>query len=164
MIPFDVPLGFSVHIVVISDITPDFPIGVQHNPKFPRSDVRTPQSRTNDWDVVLSADRTSVKPIKRHFSGWTHRFCCRRPKSSNEIFFSRHAWSDLVDFLLCDRFARSCVTCQRNEHYQHEQRLDDLSCFVHRMKLVAGVFPNRFFEHMRLVSVCRDWNFGFHAV
>jgi hypothetical protein len=34
-----------------------------------------------------------------------------------------------------------------------------LSCFVHRMKLVAGGFPNRFFEHMRLVSVCRDWNF-----
>jgi hypothetical protein len=33
-----------------------------------------------------------------------------------------------------------------------------LSCFVHRMKLVAGGFPNRFFEHMRLVSVCRDWN------
>ena len=94
----------------ICDVALDFPTRAQDHPKFPRCNVRNAQSRANDWNVVLSADRAGVKPVKRNLSWWTDRFCCGRTEGANKIFFGRPARSDLVNLLLCDRSARRCVT------------------------------------------------------
>src|SRR5262249_28767199 len=107
---FDVALGFSIHIMSICDVAPYFPTGVQDHPKFPRSNLRSAQSRANDWNVILRSDRAHVKPVKRLLSWWTDRFCCRRAEGANKIRFGRQARSDLVDLLLCDRVARRCLT------------------------------------------------------
>src|SRR6266700_7608374 len=93
----------------------------------------TPQKRPNDWNVILSADWAYVKPVKRSLSRWTNGFRCRRAEDANKIFFSRQARCDLVDLRLVDRSAGHCVTRLASEHDHCEHRVDNLSCFVHRM-------------------------------
>src|SRR4030095_967167 len=107
---FDVALGFPIHIMSICDVAFDFAIRAQDDPKFPRFNMRTAQSRANDWNVILRGDWACVKPVKRHLSWWTDRFCCGRAKGANKIFFGRLAGSDLADLLLCDRFAGHRLT------------------------------------------------------
>ena len=107
---FDVTLGFAIHIMSMSDVAFHFPIRAHDDPKFPRFNVRATQSRANDWNVILSADRACVEPVKRDLSWWTDRFCCGRAEGTNKIFFGRPARSDLINFLLCDRVARHCLT------------------------------------------------------
>ena len=110
MTAFDVALRFPIHIMSICDVALDFSTRAQDHPKFPRFNMRAAQSRANDWNVVLSADRACVKPVQRNLSWWADRFCRGRAKGANEIVFSRQARSDLVDLVLCDRFACHCVT------------------------------------------------------
>jgi len=110
MTTFDIALGFPIHIMAIGDVALDFPMRAHDHPKFPRSNLRTAQSRANDWNVILSSDRAYVKPVKRDLSWWTGRFCCGRAESANKILFGRPTRSDLVDLLLCNGVARRCVT------------------------------------------------------
>src|SRR5713101_694617 len=106
----DVALDFPIHIMSICDVALDFPIQAHHYPEFPRFNLHTVQSRADDWNVVLSADRARVKPVKRRLSLWIDRSCCGRAESPNKILFGRLARSDFVDLCLCDRFAGCCAT------------------------------------------------------
>jgi hypothetical protein len=107
---FNVPPDFPIRIMLICDVALDLPPRAHDHPEFPRYNLITAQSRANDWNVVLSADRTRVKPVKRPLSYWTERVCRGRAENPNKILFGRLARSDLVDLLLCDRFASRCVT------------------------------------------------------
>jgi len=110
MTAFDVAPGFPIHIMSIGDVALDFTTRTHDHPKFPRSNLRTAQSRANDWNVILSADRAYVKPVKRPLFWWTDRFCCRRAEDANKILFGRLPGYDLVDLCLRNRVARRCVT------------------------------------------------------
>src|SRR6266436_5550302 len=110
MATFDVAPGFAIHIMSVSDVGFDRPIRVQDDPKFPCFDMCTAQSRADYRNVILSADRPYVKPVKRSLSRWTNGFRCRRAEDANKIFFSRQARCDLVDLRLVDRSAGHRVT------------------------------------------------------
>src|SRR5215471_20029371 len=103
---FDVAPGFAIHIMSIRDVALDWPIRAQDDPEFPPVHMCTAQNRTNDWNVILSADRACIKPVKCHLSRRTNRSCCGRAEGANKIFLGRHTWCDLVDLDLCDRFTR----------------------------------------------------------
>src|SRR5262249_58897139 len=100
MATFDIAPGFAIHIMSVSDVAFDRPIRAQDDPKFPCFDMCTAQKGANDWNVILSADRAYVKPVKRSFSRRTDGLRCRRTEEANKIFFSRQARCDLVDLRL----------------------------------------------------------------
>ena len=112
---FDIAPDFPIRIMLICDVALDLPTRAHYHPEFPRFNLRAAQSWANDRNVVLSADRGRVKPVKRRLFFRTDRLCCWWAESPNKILFGRLARSDLVDLLLCDRFVSRCVTRQAGE-------------------------------------------------
>src|SRR5439155_17408812 len=161
MTVFDRALDFPILIMLICDVALDSPARANHHPEFPCFNLRTAQSRANDWNVVLSADRARVKPVKRRLPRRTDRFCCGQAESANKILFSRLARSDLVDLFLCDRFGSRCVTRYAGERYKCEYRVDSLTFFVHRMNCLRYRFCQLPFPEYKLLPVCRDRNSQF---
>jgi hypothetical protein len=161
MTVFDRALDFPIRIMLICDVALDSPIQAHHHPEFPCFNLRTAQSRANDWNVVLSADRARVKPVKRRLPRRTDRFCCGQAESANKILFRRLARSDLVDLFLCDRFGSRCVTRYAGERYKCEYRVDSLTFFVHRMNCLRYRFCQLPFPEYKLLPVCRDRNSQF---
>src|SRR5439155_8031364 len=88
MATFDIAPCFAIHIMSVRDVALNRPIRAQDDPKFPCFDMRTAQKGANDWNVILSADRAYVKPVKRCLSRWTNGFRRRRAEHANKIFFS----------------------------------------------------------------------------
>src|SRR5436305_1922546 len=86
---FNEPRGLPVHIMSVRNITFDWPIRAQNHPKFPRSHMRAAQKGANDRNVILSADRACIKPVKRHLSGRTDGSCRGRAEDANKIFLRR---------------------------------------------------------------------------
>src|SRR3954466_13978542 len=94
---FNEPRGLPVHIMSVRNITFDWPIRAQNHPKFPRSHMRAARERANDWNVILSADRACIKPVKRHLSGRTDRRFRGRSEDPDKIGLSRETRQNFVD-------------------------------------------------------------------